>query len=58
MAVTTLKRRSERLNRRKFTMDNKAHELVKFYDVDVRVVVISLTVLSILSLGHSLKSKS
>jgi hypothetical protein len=58
MAVTTLKRRSERLNRRKFTVDNKAHELAKFYDVDVRVVVISLTVLSILSLGHSLKSKS
>jgi hypothetical protein len=33
------KRRSERLNRRKLTLINKAHELAEFYDVDVALTI-------------------
>ena len=33
------KRRSERLNRRKFTLINKAHELAEFCDVDVALTI-------------------
>ena len=39
MAVNQPKRRSERLNRRKFTLINKAHELTEFCDVDVALII-------------------
>jgi hypothetical protein len=32
-------RRSERLNRRKSTLINKAHELAEFCDVDVALII-------------------
>jgi hypothetical protein len=39
MAVIPLKRRSERLNRRKFTLINKADELAKFCKVNVTLII-------------------
>ena len=33
------KRRSERLNRRKSTLINKAHELAEFCDVDIALII-------------------
>ena len=33
------KRRSKRLNRRKFTLINKAHELAEFCDVNVALTI-------------------
>ena len=39
MAVKPPKRRSERLNRRKTTRINKAHELAEFSDVDVALII-------------------
>jgi hypothetical protein len=39
MAVIPLKRRSERLNKRKFTLINKADELVEFCEVDVALII-------------------
>jgi hypothetical protein len=33
------KRRSERLNRRKLTLINKAHELAEFCEVDVALII-------------------
>jgi hypothetical protein len=33
------KRKSERLNRRKLTLINKAHELIEFCDVDVALII-------------------
>jgi hypothetical protein len=40
MAVNpTPKRRSERLNRRKTTLINKAHELAEFCEVDVALII-------------------
>lgn len=39
MTVKSLKRRSERLNRRKFTLINKADELAKLYDVNVALII-------------------
>ena len=39
MAVIPPKRRSERLNRRKFTLINKADELAEFCEVDVALII-------------------
>lgn len=39
MAVKPPKRRSERLNRRKSTLINKAYELAEFCDVDVALII-------------------
>ena len=39
MAVNPPKRRSERLNRRKWTLINKCHELAEFCDVDVALII-------------------
>ena len=39
MAIKPPKRRSERLSKRKFTLINKAHELAKFYDVDIALII-------------------
>jgi hypothetical protein len=39
MAIIPPKRRSERLNRRKFTLINKADELIEFYEVDVILII-------------------
>jgi SRF-type transcription factor (DNA-binding and dimerisation domain) len=40
MAVSpTPKRKSERLNRRKLTLINKAHELAEFCDIDVALII-------------------
>jgi hypothetical protein len=39
MAVNPPKRRSERLNRRKLTLINKAHKLAEFCDVDVALII-------------------
>jgi hypothetical protein len=33
------KRKSERLNRRKLTLINKAYKLVEFYDVDIALII-------------------
>jgi hypothetical protein len=33
------KRKSKRLNRRKLTLINKAHELVEFYNVDIALII-------------------
>jgi len=33
------KRRSEKLNRRKFALINKAHELTEFYDVNIALTI-------------------
>jgi hypothetical protein len=39
MIVDPPKRRSERLNRRKLTLINKAHELAELCDVDVALII-------------------
>ncbi|TVY78280.1 hypothetical protein LSUE1_G009414 [Lachnellula suecica] len=39
MAVIPPKRRSERLNRRKFTLINKADELAEFCEVDIALII-------------------
>ena len=39
IAIKPPKRRSERLNRRKSTLINKAHELTEFCDVDVVLII-------------------
>jgi len=41
MAVNPPKRRSERLNRRNLIVINKAHELAKFCNVDVALIICS-----------------
>jgi hypothetical protein len=39
MAISPPKRRSERLNRRKSTLINKAHELAEFCEADVALII-------------------